>query len=117
MGTSMWCAYTAMLDLPAEVLQDTPQGKIESKRKPLGVGAAMTSWNYPLMIGVWKIAPALIGGNTIVRKPSPCTPITTLMLGEILRDIVPPGVPNVISGGDELGSWMTSHPIPRKTSF
>ena len=117
MGTSMWCAYTAMLDLPAEVLQDTPQGKIEIKRKPLGVVAAITPWNYPLMLGMWKIAPALLAGNTIVLKPSPYTPITTLMLGEILRDIVPPGVLNVISGGDELGSWMTTHPVPRKISF
>ena len=108
MGTSMWCAYTAMLDLPAEVLQDTPQGKIEIKRKPLGVVAAITPWNYPLMLGMWKIAPALLAGNTIVLKPSPYTPITTLMLGEILRDIVPPGVFNVISGGDELGAWMTT---------
>src|SRR5580700_3094512 len=117
MGTSMWCAYTAMLDLPAEVLQDTPQGKIEIKRKPLGVVAAITPWNYPLMLGMWKIAPALLAGNTIVLKPSPYTPITTLMLGEILRDIVPPGVLNVISGGDDLGAWMTSHPVPRKISF
>ena len=66
---------------------------------------------------MWKIAPALLAGNTVVLKPSPFTPITTLMLGEILRDIVPPGVLNVVSGGDELGSWMTSHPIPRKISF
>jgi acyl-CoA reductase-like NAD-dependent aldehyde dehydrogenase len=117
MGTSMWCAYTASLDLPAEVLQNNPQGRIEIRRKPLGVVAAITPWNYPLMLGMWKIAPALLAGNTIVLKPSPYTPITTLMLGEILRDIVPPGVLNVISGGDELGSWMTSHPIPRKISF
>jgi acyl-CoA reductase-like NAD-dependent aldehyde dehydrogenase len=103
MGTSMWCAYTASLDLPAEVLQNNPQGRIEIRRKPLGVVAAITPWNYPLMLGMWKIAPALLAGNTIVLKPSPYTPITTLMLGEILRDIVPPGVLNVISGGDELG--------------
>src|SRR5271154_2865953 len=117
MLTSMWCGYTAMLDLPAEVLMDTPDSKIEIKRKPLGVVAAITPWNYPIMLGMWKIAPALLAGNTVVLKPSPYTPITTLMLGEILRDIVPPGVFNVISGGDELGSWMTSHPVPRKISF
>ena len=117
MGTSMWCAYTAMLDLPSDVIQDNAQGRIEIRRKPLGVVAAITPWNYPLMLGMWKIAPALLAGNTIVLKPSPFTPITTLMLGEILRDILPPGVINVISGGDELGSWMTSHPVPRKISF
>src|ERR1700691_4274182 len=117
MLTSMWCAFTAMLDLPAEVLMDTPDSKIEIKRKPLGVVAAITPWNYPIMLGMWKIAPALLAGNTIVLKPSPYTPITTLMLGEILKDIVPPGVLNVVSGGDELGAWMTSHPVPRKVSF
>jgi acyl-CoA reductase-like NAD-dependent aldehyde dehydrogenase len=117
MGTSMWCAYTASLDLPTDVIQDNAQGRIEIRRKPLGVVAAITPWNYPIMLGMWKIAPALLAGNTIVLKPSPYTPITTLMLGEILRDIVPPGVLNVVSGGDELGSWMTSHPTPRKISF
>ena len=101
----------------AEVLSDTADAKIEIKRKPLGVVAAITPWNYPIMLGMWKIAPALLAGNTIVLKPSPYTPITTLMLGEILKDIVPPGVLNVISGGDELGAWMTSHPVPRKISF
>ena len=117
MGTSMWCAYTAMLDLPSDVIQDNAQGRIEIRRKPLGVVAAITPWNYPLMLGMWKIAPALLAGNTLVLKPSPFTPITTLMLGEILRDIVPPGVLNVISGGDQLGAMMTSHPVPRKISF
>jgi acyl-CoA reductase-like NAD-dependent aldehyde dehydrogenase len=117
MGTSMWCAYTASLDLPTDVIQNNGQGRIEIRRKPLGVVAAITPWNYPIMLGMWKIAPALLAGNTIVLKPSPYTPITTLMLGEILRDIVPPGVLNVVSGGDELGSWMTSHPTPRKISF
>jgi len=77
MGTSMWCAYTAMLDLPNDVIQDNAQGRIEIRRKPLGVVAAITPWNYPLMLGMWKIAPALLAGNTLVLKPSPFTPITT----------------------------------------
>ena len=99
------------------MLQDNATGRIEIRRKPLGVVAAITPWNYPLMLAMWKIAPALLAGNTVVLKPSPFTPITTLMLGEILRDIVPPGVLNVVSGGDELGAMMTSHPVPRKISF
>jgi acyl-CoA reductase-like NAD-dependent aldehyde dehydrogenase len=115
--TSMWCGYTASLDLPIETIQDNAQSRIEIRRKPLGVVAAITPWNYPLMLAMWKIAPALLAGNTVVLKPSPFTPITSLMLGEILRDIVPPGVMNVVSGGDELGAWMTSHPVPRKISF
>jgi acyl-CoA reductase-like NAD-dependent aldehyde dehydrogenase len=117
MGTALWAQYTATLEIPTEVLMDNPASRIEIHRKPLGVVAAITPWNYPLMLAMWKIAPALLAGNTVVIKPSPFTPITTLMLGEIVRDIVPPGVLNVVSGGDELGAWMTSHPIPRKISF
>jgi acyl-CoA reductase-like NAD-dependent aldehyde dehydrogenase len=117
MGTAFWCQYTSTLDLPVEVVQDNAQGHIEVRRKPLGVVAAITPWNYPIMLAMWKIAPALLAGNTVVLKPSPFTPITSLMLGEILRDLLPPGVLNVVSGGDELGAMMTSHPIPRKISF
>ncbi len=117
MGTAMWCGYTASLDLPTEVLQNTDTNRIEIRRKPVGVVAAITPWNYPLMLAMWKIAPALLAGNTVVLKPSPYTPISTLMLGEILRDIIPPGVLNVVSGGDALGAMMTSHPVPRKISF
>ena len=99
------------------MVQDNPQSHIEVRRKPLGVVAAITPWNYPIMLAMWKIAPALLAGNTVVLKPSPFTPITSLMLGEILRDIIPPGVLNVISGGDELGAMMTTHKVPRKISF
>src|SRR5206468_4356039 len=74
-------------------------------------------WNYPVLLACWKIGPALLAGNTMVLKPSPYTPLTTLRLGEILRDVLPPGVLNVVSGGNELGAWMTSHPVPRKISF
>jgi acyl-CoA reductase-like NAD-dependent aldehyde dehydrogenase len=69
------------------------------------------------MLAVWKIAPALLAGNTIVLKPSPFTPLSTLKLGEILKDVVPPGVMNVVSGGDALGAWISSHPVVRKVSF
>src|ERR1700683_765416 len=117
MGTAIWCQYTASLQMPKEVRQTTHAGRIEIHRKPVGVVAAITPWNYPIMLAMWKIAPALLAGNTVVLKPSPFTPITSLMLGEILRDIIPPGVLNVVSGGDELGAMMTSHPVPRKISF
>src|SRR5262249_1834889 len=116
-GAGVWFHSTGSPDVTNEVRQDNAAGRFEIGRKPLGVVAAITPWNYPLMLAIWKIAPALLAGNTVVIKPSPFTPINTLMLGEILRDIVPPGVVNVVSGGDELGAWMTSHPIPRKISF
>jgi len=116
-GSSIWFQYTASLQIPVEVLQDNEQSRIELRRRPLGVVAAITPWNFPLMLAVWKIAPALLAGNTVVIKPSPFTPLTTLKLGEILRSVLPPGVVNVVSGGNELGGWMTSHPVPRKISF
>jgi acyl-CoA reductase-like NAD-dependent aldehyde dehydrogenase len=117
MGSAMWFKYTASLPIPVETLQDTPESLIQLYRRPLGVVAAITPWNFPLLLAVWKIAPALLAGNTIVLKPSPFTPLATLKLGEILRGVVPPGVLNVVSGGNELGSWMTSHPVTRKISF
>ncbi len=86
-------------------------------RRPLGVVAAITPWNYPLILASYKVAPALLAGNTVVLKPSPFTPLSTLRMGELLRTVVPPGVLNVVSGGDELGRWMTEHPTPRKVSF
>jgi len=116
-GAAIWFQYTASLQIPVETIQDDAQRRIEIRRRPLGVVAAITPWNFPLMLAVWKIAPALLAGNTVVIKPSPYTPLTTLKLGEILRSVVPPGVVNVVSGGNELGGWMTSHPIPRKISF
>jgi acyl-CoA reductase-like NAD-dependent aldehyde dehydrogenase len=116
-GAAIWFQYTASLQIPIETIQDDAQRRIEIHRRPLGVVAAITPWNFPLMLAVWKLAPALLAGNTVVIKPSPYTPLTTLKLGEILRSVVPPGVVNVVSGGNELGGWMTAHPTPRKVSF
>jgi acyl-CoA reductase-like NAD-dependent aldehyde dehydrogenase len=116
-GAAVWFEFTANLQIPVEVIADTPENRIEVRRRPLGVVAAITPWNYPLLLAVWKIAPALLAGNTVVIKPSPFTPLTTLALGALLRDVLPPGVLNVVSGGDGLGAWMTSHPVPRKISF
>jgi acyl-CoA reductase-like NAD-dependent aldehyde dehydrogenase len=117
MGAAMWFTYTATLQLPVEVLQDDASAHVEVRRRPLGVVAAITPWNFPLILATWKLAPALLAGNTVVLKPSPYTPLTTLKLGELLRDVVPPGVVNVVSGGNDLGGWMTTHPVPRKISF
>ncbi len=116
-GASIWFQYTASLQIPVEVVQDNEAARIEVHRRPLGVVGAITPWNFPLMLGVWKIAPALLAGNTVVIKPSPFTPLTTLALGEILRGVLPPGVLNVVSGGDDLGAQITAHPAVRKVSF
>lgn len=116
-GAAVWFDFTANLELPVEVVQDDEDARVEVHRRPLGVVAAITPWNFPIILAVWKIAPALLAGNTVVIKPSPFTPLSTLALGETLRSSLPPGVLNVVSGGDDLGKWMTSHPVPRKISF
>jgi acyl-CoA reductase-like NAD-dependent aldehyde dehydrogenase len=85
--------------------------------EPLGVVAAIVPWNFPFLLAIWKIAPALLAGNTLVLKPSPFTPLCALKLGELARDIFPPGVFNVISGEDALGPLMTAHTGFAKISF
>ncbi len=114
---ALWMRVSAELELPREVVQDDAAAYAEVVRRPLGVVAAITPWNYPLLLAAWKIGPALLAGNTVVLKPSPFTPLATLKLGEILTPLLPPGVVNVVSGGDELGAWMTSHSAVRKISF
>jgi len=116
-AAAIWCQYFANLETPPQVIQDDAEALVEVVRRPVGVVAAITPWNFPLTLAFWKIAPALLAGNAVVLKPSPFTPLTTLKVAEILRETVPPGVLNVVSGGDHLGSWMTEHPVPRKVSF
>jgi acyl-CoA reductase-like NAD-dependent aldehyde dehydrogenase len=116
-GGAVWFQYTASLEIPVEVIADTDASRIEVRRRPYGVVGAITPWNFPVLLAIWKIAPALLAGNTIVLKPSPYTPLSTLKLGEILRDAVPAGVLNVVSGNDALGAWITGHPAVRKISF
>ncbi|SQD94178.1 MULTISPECIES: aldehyde dehydrogenase family protein [unclassified Parafrankia] len=116
-GAGYWLKYFSQLEIPREVIQDDARARVEVVRRPVGVVAAITPWNFPIMLATWKIAPALLAGNTMVLKPSPFTPRSTLLMAEILSEVFPPGVLNVVSGGDELGRWMTWHPTPRKISF
>jgi betaine-aldehyde dehydrogenase len=87
------------------------------RREPIGVCAQVTPWNYPLMMAVWKMAPALAAGNTVVLKPSDTTPDTTVMLAEIAAEFLPPGVLNVIVGDRETGRALVSHPTPQMVSI
>ncbi|MEV0997517.1 gamma-aminobutyraldehyde dehydrogenase [Nonomuraea sp. NPDC050202] len=80
------------------------------RHEPIGVVGQVTPWNYPMMMAVWKIAPALAAGNTIVLKPSDTTPVSTLKLAEILGEVLPPGVFNVVTGDRESGAMVVSHP-------
>ncbi len=87
------------------------------RREPVGVCAQVTPWNYPMMMAVWKFAPAIAAGNAVVLKPAPTTPISTLLLAEIVAEVVPPGVFNVVCGGIETGRALVSHPVPQMVSI
>ena len=87
------------------------------RREPVGVCAQVTPWNYPLMMGIWKIAPALAAGNTVVLKPSDTTPVSTVLLAEVAAEFIPPGVVNVVCGDRHTGRAMTAHPIPAMVSI
>jgi betaine-aldehyde dehydrogenase len=87
------------------------------RREPVGVCAQVTPWNYPMMMAVWKFAPAIAAGNTVVLKPSDTTPVSTLMLAEIAAEFLPPGVFNVICGDPATGRALVSHDIPQMVSI
>ncbi|MEQ8800797.1 MAG: aldehyde dehydrogenase family protein [Haliea sp.] len=116
-GSAYWCTEIAKQSLEPQIIENGDGHTVEYSRVPIGVVGGIVPWNFPLLLAVWKIAPALVAGNTIVIKPSPYTPLCTLKLGEVLKDIVPAGVLNIVSGGDELGKWMTEHPDIGKISF
>jgi aldehyde dehydrogenase (NAD+) len=117
MGGAYWCQAASTLEMPVTVVEDTAERRGETRHVPIGVVGAIAPWNFPVLLAFFKLAPALLAGNTVVLKPSPFTPLTTLKIGELLRGHLPDGVLNVISGGDALGPWMTSHPGIDKISF
>lgn len=116
-GCGAWAGYTAGLRLSDTVIEDNDEKKVVMQRMPLGVVGSITPWNFPVLIAVWHIAPALRTGNTVVIKPSPYTPLSTLRFIELLNERIAPGVVNVISGGDELGAELTNHPGVDKIVF
>ncbi|RZL89425.1 MAG: aldehyde dehydrogenase family protein [Variovorax sp.] len=117
LGCVHWCRSFAQMALPVAEHTDKAGVQWSTRRVPLGVVAAIAPWNFPLSLAVWKLAPALLAGNTVIVKPSPFTPLATLRLGELAADLFPAGVLNVLSGGDALGPWMTSHPGIAKVAF
>lgn len=116
-GVLAWCRYTAELSLPVDVVQDNDEARIEVHRRPLGVVGSITPWNYPLLIAIWHAMPAIRTGNTVVLKPSEYTPLTTLRAAELINEVLPKGVFNVVSGDGSLGANMSSHPDIRKIVF
>jgi acyl-CoA reductase-like NAD-dependent aldehyde dehydrogenase len=115
-AVAMIRAFAAM-DLPSKVLRETAEGIIVREFAPLGVVAAITPWNFPLILLMIKVAPALLAGNTIVAKPAPTTPLTTLLFGELCAELLPPGVFNVIVDQNDLGGYLTQHPGVAKVAF
>ncbi|GAA0315194.1 aldehyde dehydrogenase family protein [Psychrobacter aestuarii] len=112
-----WIRKTASMTLPPEVIQDNDAAHIAIHRKALGVVGSITPWNYPLLIGIWHMIPALITGNTVVIKPSEMTPLTTLYFGALANDILPKGVLNIVPGAAEIGGAMSAHKDIAKIIF
>lgn len=108
-GAVAWTQYTASLSLPMKVLQDNNEGHVELHRKPIGVVGSITPWNFPVLIAIWHIIPAVLSGNTVVIKPSPFTPLTTLRVVELMNEVLPKGVVNCVTGDDDLGPVMSTH--------
>lgn len=116
-GTLAWIRATAGLTLPVQTIQQDDTLTIEVHRKPLGVVGSITPWNYPLLIGIWHIIPAMLAGNTVVMKPSSFTPLTTLRFAELANAILPAGVLNVVTGDGEIGRQITGHQDIAKIVF
>ncbi|MCK0511182.1 aldehyde dehydrogenase family protein [Aromatoleum buckelii] len=116
-GAIAWTHVTADLELPVEVIQDNDDARIEVHRKPLGVVGSITPWNWPLMIAIWHVIPALRAGNTVVIKPSGMTPTATIRFVELANAILPPGVLNIVTGESGVGSAIAKHPDINKIVF
>lgn len=120
-GEIFFCSYTlrlfANMELSPRVVKESEHAKVIEYRKPLGVVATITPWNFPVLMVANKIAPALLAGNTLVLKPAPTTPLTTLFIGHLCADIFPAGVVNTLVDQNDLGAALTSHPDVAKVAF
>lgn len=118
-GAIAWTRATADLTLPVEIIQDNEEARIEVYRKPLGVVGSIPPWNWPLLIAIWHVVPALRAGNTVVIKPSALTPVATARFVELANEILPPGVLNIITTRSDsgVGPAMAKHPGIDKMVF
>ncbi|MBW2942199.1 aldehyde dehydrogenase family protein [Zhongshania aquimaris] len=113
-----FCEWFSNQEIPGKkVIEESELLRVEQTRVPLGVVGCITPWNFPLLQAVYKIAPALLTGNAVVVKPAPTTPLSTLFLGQIIKGIVPAGLVNIVSGGNELGALLSAHPDVAKISL
>lgn len=109
--------HFAQAELPVRTFRDSERERIYERRTPLGVVAAIVPWNFPIVLLMNKLGPALLTGNCVIAKPAPTTPLTTLKIGELCNEILPPGVFTVICDANDLGPVLTSHPDIAKVSF
>jgi len=116
-GCAGWAGYTSSIGLSEKVLEDSDASNIVMQRQPLGVVGSITPWNFPLMIAIWHLVPAIRTGNTAVIKPSPFTPLSTLRMVELINEKLPKGLINIVSGGNELGAHITNHKDINKLIF
>lgn len=116
-GCSAMMNAQSTLTLEETINEDSDQRFSRTRRVPVGVVGGIVPWNFPVLMAVQKIAPAILSGCTIVLKPSPFTPLTTLKFAELIKDIVPAGVVNIITGEDALGPMITAHPDIDKITF
>ena len=116
-GAAGLAAAQSTLTLDDVVNQDDDQRLSRTRRVPVGVVGGIVPWNFPVMMAIQKIVPALVAGCTIVLKPSPFTPLTTLRIAELIKDVVPAGTVNIITGEDHLGPMITEHPDIDKITF
>lgn len=117
MGSVAWTRYAADQEIPVDLGEENATQRVELHRKPLGVVASITPWNWPFMIAVWHIMPALRAGNCVISKPSSLTPLSTIRLVEIIDRHVPNGVINIITGERGFGSAISSHSGIQKIVF
>ena len=110
-------AAQSTLVLDDVINEDSAERLSRTRHVPVGVVGGIVPWNFPVLMAVQKIAPAILSGCTIVLKPSPFTPLTTLRLAELIKDVVPAGVVNIITGEDSLGPLITAHPDIDKITF
>ena len=116
-GAAGMSAAQSTLSLDDEVTEDSDTRLSRTRRVPVGVVGGIVPWNFPIMMAIQKIVPALVAGCTIVLKPSPFTPLTTLRIAELIKDVVPAGTVNIITGEDSLGPLITEHPGIDKITF
>lgn len=117
LGTVNVLRTVAKMRLETQVLSANDEKKVIEHRTPLGVVAAITPWNFPLILLANKFAPALVTGNTMISKPAPTTPLTSLLFAEVCQSLLPPGVFNILCDENELGAALTSHPDVAKVTF